>query len=148
MLVFNLPAHVVPEHAKVAVVGTRASEFVGTRKLAAETGAGQRILVASKRPISGSITLLAKGQTGDMLEDLPLSVLQVPEILKARDARPNPEIKVEVYAVEESPAEPSPPSAEEGAPDAPHVEHVPEEHPPASAPAHAAEPPHAAGKTE
>lgn len=114
----------------MGVVGTLGPEFKGSR--AGGAVAPPRELRVVKKPISGSLTLLAKGSHGggDVLEDLPLSVLDAPEVKRARTARPRPEIKVDVYtcdpdppatAEDKAPAKveaPTHPAAEPGAPPA------------------------------
>jgi hypothetical protein len=72
ILVINLPHNLVPECATRGVVAVR--EHNG------ETG--ERTLVAHKKAISGSITLLAKGSpdNGDRVDGLPLTVRAAPDV--------------------------------------------------------------------
>lgn len=66
ILVLNLPHGDVPEHASMGVVGVVESKIKretvvnGRRHVEVE-----RAIRAYKRPISGSVTLLAKGHKGD-----------------------------------------------------------------------------------
>lgn len=100
MLVINLPHDLVPERAAIGVVGTLSPEFRGKRSQASQ--APVREIQAVRKPLSGSFTLLAKGSPGggDVIDDLPVSVLDAPEVKKARDAHPNPQIKIETYEVD------------------------------------------------
>lgn len=69
ILVLNLPHGLVPEHAKMGVIGTRVATVTSER---VEKGRRfvelERKVVAHKRPVSGSVTLLAKGSEGDTAE--------------------------------------------------------------------------------
>ncbi len=97
MLVINLPHDLVPERAAIGVVGTLTPEFRGKRSQASH--ATVREIQAVRKPLSGSFTLLAKGSPGggDVIDGLPVAVLDAPDVKKARDARPNPQIKVEIF---------------------------------------------------
>jgi hypothetical protein len=115
-VILNLPHGVVPELASMSVVGTL--DHLTT---------GERPLRATKRAISGSLTLCAKGTDGDKIAGLPQSVLNAPEVIaaKARDA-------IEIIEVESPPKEPC-----ESMDDEIDVEAVPPTQPPAPAKANA-----------
>lgn len=72
ILVINLPHNIVPECATRGVVGVREHN--------AETG--ERTLVAHRKQISGSVTLLAKGSAdgADRVDGLPPSVRMAPDV--------------------------------------------------------------------
>lgn len=97
MLVLNLPHDVVPERATIGVVGTLTPEFRGSREQA--SGAPPRELIVQKKAVSGSVTLLAKGSPGggDVIDGLPLSVREAPDVQSALRTRPSPSIRIEVY---------------------------------------------------
>jgi len=120
MTVLNLPHSVVPEQATMAVVGTLGPEFKGTREQAAT--APPRAFKVHKKPISGSVTLLGRGSgEGEVVDDLPLSVREAPDVQAALAARPTPLIKLEVYEVDDPPpvqaeAPPGEPAPPESAP--------------------------------
>lgn len=84
ILILNLPHGVVPEHAHMAHVGTREEKIKSTK---VEGGRKyveiERKIVSHKRPVSGSITLLAKGQQGDTVE-VARSAIFAPEVKSAQ----------------------------------------------------------------
>lgn len=84
LMVLNLYHGDVPELAKMGVVGTRGYD--------PETG--KRPVLAHKRPISGSVTLLAKGDPGggDCVSGLPRSIRASADV-KAAVARGDVEVR-------------------------------------------------------
>jgi hypothetical protein len=83
ILVLNLPHHVVPEHARMGVVGVRISTTKSTKVEKGRTYREiERKVHAHKKPISGSVTLLAKGKKGDTAE-VARSAIHAPDIKAA-----------------------------------------------------------------
>lgn len=97
ILVLNLPHHVVPEHAKMGVVGVRVATTKSTK---VENGRKyreiERKVHAHKKPISGSVTLLAGGTKGDTAE-VARSAIHAPDIKAA--------LKRKEIAISDPPAE-------------------------------------------
>jgi hypothetical protein len=126
LLVLNLPHAVVPEAAAMTVVGVREHDATPVKGPADGTSpnAGAKTLKTFRRPVSGSVTLTARGcaEKGDRAEGLPRSVLQAPDVKaalrkgdvevveEAPAAKPVPEVKAEVVVA------PAPPPPAEAAP--------------------------------
>lgn len=86
ILVLNLPHHVVPEHAKMGVVGVRIASTKTTKVEGGRTYREiERKVHAHKKPISGSVTLLGRGRKGDTVE-VSRSAVHAPDV-KAAVAR-------------------------------------------------------------
>lgn len=103
-IVMNLPSAVVPEMATmggVARIDHDATPVSGPKDTSAP-GAGARSGVIERRAISGSITLLARGnpEGADVARGLPRSVLQAPDVIKRTRGR-DPDVAVEVVDVGE-----------------------------------------------
>ena len=80
ILVLNLPHHVVPEHAKMGVVGVRVATTKSTKVEGGRTYREiERKVHAHKKPISGSVTLLGRGRKGDTVE-VARSAILAPDI--------------------------------------------------------------------
>lgn len=71
-IVFNLPHHIVPECATMGVVATFDRDKL----------TGAKVLRPVRKPLSGSVTLLAKG----VVEGLPVSVQRAPDVIAAVNA--------------------------------------------------------------
>ena len=83
ILVLNLPHHVVPEHAKMGVVGVRVATTKSTKVEGGRTYREiERKVHAHKKPISGSVTLLGRGRKGDTVE-VARSAVHAPDIKAA-----------------------------------------------------------------
>jgi hypothetical protein len=92
ILVLNLPHGVVPEHATMGLVGTRIATVKSEKVEKGRKFIEMECRVhAHKRPISGSITLLGKGQDGSAVE-VSRSAIHAPEV-KAALKRGDIEIK-------------------------------------------------------
>jgi hypothetical protein len=76
--VMNLPFEIVPELSSRGVAGTQDHDG----------STGGRSVRAHRKKISGSITFQPKGTKGDILERLPLSVLDAPDVKRALEAWP------------------------------------------------------------
>lgn len=72
VLVLNLPHHIVPECAVLQEVYT--SEM--------DKATGRRVMKSVKKPLSGSVTLVANGNCAN----LPLSVQRAPDVVNAVNA--------------------------------------------------------------
>ena len=96
VMVLNLPHEVVPERASRMLVGTTDHDAT----------TGERHLRATRKRISGSVTLQPKGVAGDVVRGLPMNVLRAPEVRRALQAWP-PKLAAKTF--EDAPA--SPPAA-------------------------------------
>lgn len=94
ILTFNLPHDLVPELASRGVVGVR--EHNPTT--------GERTVQARRKWISGSVTLMPKGTSGDIVRGLPISVLEAPDVKRALGAWP-PKVAAKVLDPKEREAE-------------------------------------------
>jgi hypothetical protein len=111
LLILNFPHGVVPEVATMGRTGTR--EYV--------QATGERIVRAHRHPISGSVTLLAKGQEGSKVGGLPPSIYHAPDVKAALAASP-PRISIEeVETKDPEPVAAPQPAAEPPVKEAPTV---------------------------
>lgn len=94
ILTFNLPHNLVPELASRGVVGVRDHNPT----------TGERTVQARRKWISGSVTLMPKGTSGDIVRGLPVSVLEAPDVKRALGAWP-PKVAAKVLDPAEREAE-------------------------------------------
>ncbi len=100
--VFNLPSVLVPEMSTLGSVGTteHSTALARTKGRKVRGGDGERRVRLHRKRISGSVTLMPKGQPGDIVHDLPESVLAAPDVARALGAFP-PKIAAKTFDKEE-----------------------------------------------
>ncbi len=98
--VLNLPAHVVPELSVRMVTGHTVHDTAVRTENGRRIRGGERTLRKRTARVGGSITLQPKGCEGDMVRDLPESVLMAEEVQRAINAWP-PRLAAKTATIEE-----------------------------------------------
>lgn len=86
--VLNLPAHLVPELSTRGRVATTVHDTAVRSEGGRRVRGGERSVRTRTTRIAGSITLQPKGYPGDIVRDLPPSILLAPEVQRALNAWP------------------------------------------------------------